>query len=120
MTAPLRPGPALRIPTPQMTPAVRRFIANEAGSAAFLLAATLTALVWANSPWSASYFAFWEPPVRVLVGQEGLDLDLQHVVNDAAMAVFVLVLGLEISREMTAGDSCTGGASVSCSTPSMR
>ena len=87
-----------------MTPAVRRFIANEAGSAAVLLAATLTALVWANSPWSASYFAFWETPVKVLVGQEGLDLDLQHVVNDAAMAVFFLVLGLEISREMTAGE----------------
>ena len=104
MTAPLRPGPALRIPTPQMTPALRRFIANEAGSAAVLLAATLTALVWANSPWSASYFAFWETPVRVLVGREGLDLDLQHVVNDAAMAVFFLVLGLEISREMTSGE----------------
>src|SRR6478609_6867355 len=104
MTAPLRPGPALRIPAPQMTPALRRFIANEAGSAAVLLAATLTALVWANSPWSASYFAFWETPVRVLVGREGLDLDLQHVVNDAAMAVFFLVLGLEISREMTSGE----------------
>jgi NhaA family Na+:H+ antiporter len=87
-----------------MTPAVRRFIANEAGSAAVLLSATLAALVWANSPWSASYVAFWGTPVRVLVGQEGLDLDLQHVVNDAAMAVFFLVLGLEISREMTAGE----------------
>ncbi len=104
MTAPLRPGPPLRIGAPQMTPAVRRFIANEAGSAAVLLAATLVALVWANTRWSATYFAFWSTPVRVLVGREGLDLDLQHVVNDAAMAVFFLVLGLEVSREMTAGE----------------
>lgn len=104
MTGSLRPGPPPRFTTPQMTPAARRFIANESGSAAVLLAATLIALVWANTPWSASYFTFWDTPVRLDVGRYGLDLDLRHVVNDAAMAVFFLVLGLEISREATAGE----------------
>ena len=94
----------MRISTPQVTPATRRFIANEAGSAAVLLAATLAALIWANSSVSASYFSFWQTPVRLDVGNWGLNLDLQHVVNDAAMAVFFLVLGLEISREVTAGE----------------
>jgi Na+:H+ antiporter, NhaA family len=104
VTGILRPGPALRFTTPQMTPAARRFIANEAGSAAVLLGATIIALVWANSPWSASYFSFWGTPIRLDIGRYGLNLDLQHVVNDAAMAVFFLVLGLEIKRETIAGE----------------
>jgi Na+/H+ antiporter NhaA len=87
-----------------MTPAARRFIANEAGSAVVLLGATVIALIWANTPWSASYFTFWDTPVRLDIGRYGLNLDLRHVVNDAAMAVFFLVLGLEISREAVAGE----------------
>lgn len=104
MAVSLRPGPPLRFVTPQMTPSVRRFIANEAGSAAVLLAATVVALVWANCPWSNSYTSFWQTPILVSVGNQGLTLDLQHFVNEAAMAVFFLVLGLEISRETKAGE----------------
>ena len=104
MTVSLRPGPPLRFVAPQMTPSLRRFIANEAGSAAALLAATLAALIWANSPWSDSYTAFWATPLRFTVGDHGLALDLQHFVNEAAMAVFFMVLGLEISRETKAGE----------------
>jgi NhaA family Na+:H+ antiporter len=100
----LRPGPPLRFVTPQMTPSVRRFIANEAGSAAVLLMATVVALVWANSPWRDSYSSFWELPFRFALGDHGLSLDLRHFVNDAAMAVFFLVLGLEITREVRAGE----------------
>jgi NhaA family Na+:H+ antiporter len=104
VTVNLRPGPPLRFVTPQMTPAVRRFIANEAGSAAVLLIAAVVALVWANTPWSGSYAEFWETPLRFAVGSHGLALDLRHFVNDAAMAVFFLVLGLEITRETQAGE----------------
>jgi Na+/H+ antiporter NhaA len=87
-----------------MTPSVRRFIANEAGSAAVLLAATVAALIWANTPWSGSYADFWETPMRFFIGDHGLVMDLRHFVNDAAMAVFFLVLGLEITRETKAGE----------------
>jgi Na+/H+ antiporter NhaA len=87
-----------------MTPAVRRFIANEAGSAAVLLLASVTALIWVNSPFSDSYHHFWQMPVRLEFGRHSAGLDLQHIVNDAAMAVFFLVVGLEISRETTAGE----------------
>src|SRR3954451_5117192 len=48
MSQPSRPGPALRFAAPQVTPSVRQFIANEAGSAAFLLAGTVLALLWVN------------------------------------------------------------------------
>jgi NhaA family Na+:H+ antiporter len=104
MTASLRPGPPLRVRTPQMSPSTRRFVANEAGSAAVLLVATVVALVWANSPWAHGYFTLWELPVRLSLGDVGLHLDLRHVVNDGAMAVFFAVLGLEIARETTAGE----------------
>ena len=104
MAVSLRPGPPLRFVAPRMTPAVRRFIANEAGSAAVLLIATVAALIWANSPWSSGYAEFWDTPIRVDVGRHGMSLDLRHIVNDAAMAVFFLVLGLEIGRETKAGE----------------
>jgi Na+:H+ antiporter, NhaA family len=100
----MRPGPPLRFVAPQMTPALRRFIANEAGSAAVLLIATVAALIWANSPWSDGYSRFWDTPIQVDVGSHGMSLDLRHIVNDAAMAVFFLVLGLEIGRETKAGE----------------
>lgn len=100
---PPRPGPALRVATPQLTPAVRRFIADEAGSAAVLLVATIAALVWANSPWWHSYISFWATDVSFRVGSHAIEMDLQRFVNEALMAIFFCVLGLEISRERTTG-----------------
>lgn len=104
MTAAPSPGPALRVRVPSVTPSVRAFLATEAGSAMVLLAATVVALVWANSPWSDAYTALWETSAGFHVGTFGLELDLQHWVNDAAMAVFFAVVGLEISREATSGE----------------
>jgi Na+/H+ antiporter NhaA len=77
---------------------------TEAGGSALLLAATLAALLWANSPWSGSYEAFWSTPATIGVGDLTLTLDLEHWVNDAAMALFFLVVGLEITREVSTGE----------------
>ncbi|WP_085067057.1 Na+/H+ antiporter NhaA [Catenuloplanes japonicus] len=104
MTAPPRPGPALRIATPQLNPALRSFLSNEAGSGAALLIGTVLAIAWANSPWWESYFALWHTHVSLHVGGWALEMDLHHVINDALMAVFFLVLGLEISREAVSGE----------------
>ncbi|HEX7804819.1 MAG TPA: Na+/H+ antiporter NhaA [Cellulomonas sp.] len=98
------PGPPLRVRLPAVNPAVLRFLANEAGSAVFLLAGTVLALVWANSPWADAYTSLWSTTAGFHVGSIGLDLDLHHWVNDAAMAVFFLVVGLEINREVTSGE----------------
>jgi NhaA family Na+:H+ antiporter len=102
---PVRPGPAARIsvPLPYVSPALLRFLATEAGGAVLLLIATMGALVWANLP-AGSYESFWATPTLIEVGSHGMHLDLRHWINDAAMAVFFLVVGLEISREMTVGD----------------
>lgn len=104
MTVRPSPGPALRVRFPSTSPAVLRFLATEAASAMFLLAATLVALVWANSPWAHAYEALWSTEAGFTVGGFGLTLDLHHWVNDAAMAVFFLVVGLEINREATSGE----------------
>jgi Na+:H+ antiporter, NhaA family len=77
---------------------------TEAGGSALLLAATLAALLWANSPWSSSYAAFWATPATIGVGDLALTMDLEHWVNDAAMALFFLVVGLEITREVSTGE----------------
>jgi Na+/H+ antiporter NhaA len=77
---------------------------TETGGAALLLVATLCALAWANSPWSGSYESFWTTTASFGVGDLTLSLDLRHWVNDAAMALFFLVVGLEITREVATGE----------------
>ncbi|MCK9875263.1 Na+/H+ antiporter NhaA [Frankia sp. Ag45/Mut15] len=103
-TAPPRPGPALRIRLPQVAPSMREFLATEAGGAVLLLVAAVIALIWANSPWSHGYEALWTATAQVRLGDADLTLSLHHWVNDGAMALFFTVVGLEISREFTAGE----------------
>ncbi len=87
-----------------MAPSLRSFLATEAGGAVLLLAATVVALVWANSAWSGAYDALWSTEAGWRVGPWAFEMDLHHWVNDAAMAVFFLVIGLEINREVTSGE----------------
>ena len=104
MSQPPRPGPAPRVSLPTLSPSSKLYVGTEAGGSALLLAATLIALAWANSPWSAGYDAFWSTHATISVGGLELSLDLRHWVNDAAMALFFLVVGLEITREVSTGE----------------
>lgn len=90
--------PGRRLPRP-----VRQFLETEASGGVLLLAAALVALVWANSPWGASYEALWHTDIAVNFGRYGLEGDLHHWVNDALMVVFFFVVGLEIKRELVDG-----------------
>jgi Na+:H+ antiporter, NhaA family len=105
VTLPARPGPVPRVvvPLPRLSPAVRTFLKTEAGSAVLLLAATVAALVWVNLPGS-SYHDVWATTASIRFNHYLLELDLAHWINDAAMAIFFLVVGLEISREVTVGE----------------
>ena len=91
---------------PRMS-AVRDFLRTEAGSATLLLAATVLALAWANSPWAESYAALWHTKLTVGVGDFSVSKDLTHWINDGLMAVFFLVVGLEIKREVFVGELST-------------
>ena len=104
MTQPPRPGPSQRVTLSGLSPSSTHYFGTEAGGSALLLAATVLALAWANSPWSASYEAFWTTTARLGIGDVSLTMDLRHWVNDAAMALFFLVVGLEITREVSTGD----------------
>jgi len=103
MTDSARPGPQPRLHLPTLAPSVRTFLSTEAGGAVLLLVATVVALVWANLA-PGTYAHLWSTTAGVHVGGARLELDLHQWVNDAAMAVFFLVVGLEISREATVGD----------------
>jgi Na+/H+ antiporter NhaA len=68
-----------------------------------VIAATL-ALAWANSPWSDAYVHLWETELAVEVGDRGIRMDLGHWINDGLMAVFFLVIGLEVRRDLSVGE----------------
>ncbi|HET9442865.1 MAG TPA: Na+/H+ antiporter NhaA, partial [Acidimicrobiales bacterium] len=87
----------------RVTP-VTEFLNTEAGGGVILLAATIVALAWANSPWSQSYADLWHTGVTVGRGSWAISEDLQHWVNDALMAIFFFLVGLEIKREVAAGE----------------
>jgi len=82
----------------------QEFFRAEASGGILLLACTAVALIWANSPWHASYQDFWHTSVTVGFGAYALKESLAHWVNDGLMAIFFFVVGLEIKREMLAGE----------------
>lgn len=88
------------------------FLEIEAAGGVFLLAATVAALVWANSPWDQSYVDFWHTEVTVTVGTFQVSEDLTHWVNDGLMAIFFFVVGLEIKRELVSGELTERSAAV--------
>lgn len=87
--------------------AVRPFIQfakREASGGLVLLGCAILALAWANSPWSATYFHLWETPIAFSVGRFSLTMPLSHFINDGLMALFFLLVGLEIKREILVGE----------------
>lgn len=86
-----------------MRPTLLERLRSESGSALLLVVVTLTALLWANSPWSEAYFALWETHLAVTLGGWSLDLSLHHWVNDGLMVLFFFVVGLEVRQELAVG-----------------
>jgi Na+/H+ antiporter NhaA len=83
---------------------VRDFLSTETGSAIVLLAATIAALLWANSPWPDSYDSVWTTELSFRLGDWTLSADLRDWVNDGLMTFFFLVVGLEAKRELDLGE----------------
>jgi Na+/H+ antiporter NhaA len=83
---------------------VRDFLGTETGSASVLLAGTILALAWANSPWSHSYESLWHTTLAVKLGDYAISLDLRHWINQGLMTLFFLVVGLEAKRELDLGE----------------
>jgi NhaA family Na+:H+ antiporter len=82
----------------------QQFTRLQASSGILLLAATVLALIWANSPWGQGYFELWETYLKIELGDMALKESLLHWVNDGLMVIFFFLVGLEIKREILVGE----------------
>lgn len=80
------------------------FIQSQASGGVILLVCTLAALFWANSGAGASYHHLWETEIALHFGSAALSLSFHEWINDGFMAVFFLLVGLEIKREILVGE----------------
>lgn len=84
----------------------QRFMAIEAAGGLVMLAATLAAVGFANSPWHAGFGHVWTHHAGLELGRVVRlgDLTVKQWINDGALALFFLVVGLEIKREFVRGE----------------
>ncbi|MFT4584570.1 MAG: NhaA family Na+:H+ antiporter [Gammaproteobacteria bacterium] len=80
------------------------FIRAQTTTSLFLLLATIVALWWANSDYYSTYQNLTHTPIGFFLGDFKLEASLKHIVNDALMVIYFFLLGLEIKREVFAGD----------------
>lgn len=81
-----------------------RFLEVESASGVVLLVCTWAALALANSPWSQAADHFWHTAIRLEIGPWRVEESLLHLINDGLMTIFFFVAGLEIKRELVAGE----------------
>lgn len=87
-----------------MTKTLQRFFQNDAAGGICLIIAAMLAMLLANfSLTGSAYQAFLDTPVEVRIGPLDISKNILLWVNDALMAVFFLMVGLEVKREMVQG-----------------
>lgn len=94
----------IRDPDTSWRDAGAQFIRSEVAGGMVLLLATIAAILWANASFGDSYGDFWHTNLTIGFGDFSISEDLQHWVNDALMAIFFFVVGLEIKRELVVGE----------------
>lgn len=82
--------------TAALTETFNRFFESEKAGGALLLLATLLSIVLANAAVGPAYIEFWQLRAQ--------GLGVEHWINDALMAVFFLLIGLELERELYVGE----------------
>ena len=80
-----------------------RFLHSEVSGSVVLLLCAVAALIWANSPWAESYEHLSHKKIGVSFGEHEFSMGLSHWIADGLMAIFFFVVGLEIKREVLAG-----------------
>ncbi len=85
----------------------QRFFKSEVSGSVVLLACTILALVWANSPWADLYHKLVHTELGISWDHHDYVLSLGHWVADGLMAIFFFVVGLEIKRELRVGQLST-------------
>ncbi|PCI38539.1 MAG: Na+/H+ antiporter NhaA [Thiotrichales bacterium] len=87
-----------------MGKAFKEFTHSQISSGILLIICTISALIWANSPYATGYFHINDIKLAVNIGNLHLEKNLQHWVNDGLMSIFFLLVGLEIKREVLTGE----------------
>ncbi|HLP40446.1 MAG TPA: Na+/H+ antiporter NhaA [Fibrobacteria bacterium] len=80
------------------------FFQTSSASGVTLIFCMVLAMAWANSPWRHGYHLFHVLDIEFRLGGAGVSKSLAHWINDGLMAVFFLLVGLEIKREVLAGE----------------
>jgi NhaA family Na+:H+ antiporter len=80
-----------------------RFLHSEVSGSIILLACTLVALIWANSPWAEAYSHILHTKIGISWGGATYALSVHYWINDGLMVIFFFVVGLEIKRELLVG-----------------
>ena len=81
-----------------------QFTHSSTKAAAIMLLAAIVALIVANTPAHGPFLEFWHTQVSIGIGAFHGEMSFAHIINDIFMAVFFLLVGLEIKYEMTAGE----------------
>ncbi|WP_428023540.1 Na+/H+ antiporter NhaA [Arcobacter sp.] len=83
---------------------LEKFINKEALSGILLFLATVAAVIVANSSLGQAYYDLWHLPLGINIGENSISMTLTYWIDDALMALFFLMVGLEIKREMLVGE----------------
>ena len=87
-----------------ITNPIQNFFRQEASGGILLMVSALVAIIWANTPYAQAYFNLWHIHVGVDFGALKIHKHLLHWINDGLMAIFFLLVGLEIKREVLSGE----------------
>ncbi len=82
----------------------QEFFKLESASGILLFISAVIAVIWANSIWATLYQNIFHSSLNVGIGQYQVSTSVMHLINDGLMAIFFLVVGLEIKREMLVGE----------------
>jgi len=87
--------------------AFRQFVSGESAGGVLLIVSAIAAVVWANSAAAPAYQRMLHWPLGVVLGARTVTADLRFAIDDGLMAIFFLLVGLEIRREVTEGRLAT-------------
>lgn len=96
--------PAIKSMNHKLTKLFQEFFESEQSSGVILILCTVISIGIANSPWGKEYIDFWHMKIGSDAGNLRLNQSLEHWINDGLMAIFFLLIGLEIEREIYIGE----------------
>lgn len=82
----------------------KSFFQSERSAGFLLITCTVISLIIANSGWSEEYAHFWHEHIDISFSSVQLNYSIEQWINDGLMAIFFLLVGLEIERELYVGE----------------